>query len=133
MAVSVRAGVLAGLGLAVPTILVGVALPSDAALAFVAVLLGVTAGVYLGFAVRTGDGGTMFAEALAVAVFLTLGAGALVAGHGAGLVAIGFGLHALWDLAHRPGPLDAGEPAWYAAACVGYDLAVGAFVLIRLS
>ena len=128
---SVLSGVLVGLGAAVPTILVGALLPLDAALAFVAVLLGVTAGVYLGFAVGTGDISTVLAEALGVAVFLALGAGALVAGHGAGLVAVGFGLHALWDLAHRPGPLDAGEPAWYSAACVGYDVALGAFILIR--
>jgi hypothetical protein len=45
--------------------------------------------------------------------------------------AVGFGLHALWDLAHRPGPVEAGEPAWYAAACVGYDVALGAFILVR--
>jgi hypothetical protein len=129
--VSVAAGILVGLGAAVLTILVGALLPLDAALAFVAVLLGVTAGVYLGFAVRTGDAGIAVAEGLGVAVFLALGTAALVARHGAGLVAAGFGLHALWDLAHRPGPLDAGEPAWYAAACVGYDVALAAFILIR--
>jgi hypothetical protein len=99
--VSVLSGVLVGLGAAVPTILVGALLPLNAALAFVAVLLGVTAGVYLGFAVGTGDVSTVLAEGLGVAVF------------------------------PQPRTARRGGAGLVLGGVVGYDVALGAFILIR--
>lgn len=49
-------------------------------------------------------------------------------------LAIGWGLHPLWDLAlHLFGPGHAVVPAWYAMACLSFDLLVAGYVLYRIS
>lgn len=129
-----RTGAALGLGLGLAAITIGGAalVPADASFAVLAVLLGLIAGVYVGFAILSGTPQAPMVQSAGALAFVLLGAGALVTGS-AGLLASGYGLHALWDLAHHPGPLDAGQPDWYAIACVAYDLAVGVFVVVRFA
>jgi hypothetical protein len=121
-----------GLGLAAVTIVGAVLLPADAAFAALAVLLSLVAGVYVGFAILSGMPQAPLVQSIGALSFVLLGTGALVTGS-AGLLAAGYGLHALWDLAHHPGPLDAGQPDWYTTACVVYDLAIGVFVVVKFA
>ena len=69
-----------------------------------ALLLALTAGAYIGFAVvRENEPGVGFDIALA------------------------FAAHAILDVAHRPGLLpDALAPRWYAIGCAVYDVVIGA-------
>jgi hypothetical protein len=46
-------------------------------------------------------------------------------------LALGWGAHALWDLALPSVTDTAYVPAWYAAACLGFDLAVAGLVAVR--
>lgn len=46
-------------------------------------------------------------------------------------LALGWGAHALWDLALPSVTDTAYVPAWYAAACLGFDVAVAGLVAVR--
>lgn len=94
-----------------------------------ALLLALTAGPYIGFAVvREHDPGVGLDIALAVG-FLVVAALAVVRDPRQALtiIALGFAAHALLDVAHRPGLLpDALAPRWYAVGCAVYDVVMGA-------
>jgi hypothetical protein len=96
---------------------------------FAALLLAMTAGAYIGFAVSfenlTGVG---FDVALAVG-FLVVAATTLVRDPRQALtiLALAFAAHAVVDVAHRPGLLPEGvAPRWYLIGCAIYDVYVGA-------
>jgi hypothetical protein len=102
---------------------------------FAAVLLTLTAGAYIGFAVahetRLGSG---LEIALALG-FLVVGALSLVRDPRQALtiLALAFVAHALVDVAHRPGLLPEGiAPTWYAIGCAVFDLYVGALCYLPL-
>jgi hypothetical protein len=57
---------------ALVTILVALVLPRDVALDFLGVVLGVTAGVYLGFAIDDGRRREVAIELIGLAIFITL-------------------------------------------------------------
>lgn len=118
-----------GLGLAVPT--AGVAVLLDERLAFVAlaVLLGMIAGAYLGFAAADGRLRTFAVESVGITVTVSLAVAAVVLDAPV-LLAAGYAFHGLWDLAHHPRALDTAVPGWYPPFCLVYDVAVGAFVLV---
>lgn len=83
--------------------------------------------LYLGFAVFGGAGARWLAiEAGGVALY---GAAAwLGLRRGAGWLALGWAAHALWDV-----PFHAAEafvPAFYPPLCLGFDLLVGAFIVL---
>lgn len=94
-----------------------------------ALLLSLTAGAYIGFAVvRENDPGVGFDIAFAVG-FLLLAAMTMVRDPRQGLmiVALGFTAHAVLDIAHRPGLLPEGlAPRWYAVGCAVYDVYIAA-------
>lgn len=47
-------------------------------------------------------------------------------------LAVGWGLHPLWDLAlHLFGPGHAVVPEWYAIACLSFDLLVAGYIIYR--
>ncbi len=62
-------------------------------------------------------------ESLGFAAFLTLA----IAGAHLGLLvsAVGFGLHALWDMAHHGDRLPTRVPRWYPPCCATWDIVVG--------
>lgn len=94
-----------------------------------ALLLTLTAGAYLGFAAghetRTGVG----VDVTLSAGFFVLAAYTLTCDprQALTLLALGFGGHALVDIAHRPGGLPDGiAPDWYSVGCASYDVVIGA-------
>ena len=92
-----------------------------------ALLLTLTAGAYIGFAVvRENDPGVGFDIAIAVMLVAAL---TMVRDPRQALtiIALAFAAHAVVDIAHRPGLLpDALAPRWYAVGCAVYDVLVGA-------
>ena len=94
-----------------------------------ALLLTLTAGAYIGFAVvRENQPGVGLDIALAVGV-LVVAAFTMVRDPRQALtiVALAFAAHAVVDIAHRPGILPDGlTPRWYAISCAVYDLYLGA-------
>ena len=94
-----------------------------------ALLLVLTAGPYIGFAVvREHDPGVGFDIAFAVG-FLLLAATAILRDPRQGLtiIAMAFAAHAVVDVAHRPGLLpEALAPRWYAVGCAVYDVYIAA-------
>lgn len=94
-----------------------------------ALLLTLTAGAYIGFAVvRENEPGVGLDIALAVG-FLLVAALTMVRDPRQALtiIALAFAAHAVLDVAHRPGLLpDALAPRWYAIGCAVYDVVIGA-------
>ena len=94
-----------------------------------ALLLTLTAGAYIGFAVvRENEPAVGVDIALAVC-FLLVAAVTMIREPRQALtiVALAFAAHAVLDVAHRPGFLpDALAPRWYAIGCSVYDVYVGA-------
>ena len=94
-----------------------------------ALLLTLTAGAYIGFAVvRENEPGVGLDIALAVG-FLLLAAMTMVRDPRQALtiVALAFAAHAVLDVAHRPGLLpEALAPRWYAVGCAVYDVYIAA-------
>ena len=96
---------------------------------FAALLLAMTGGVYIGFAVNAETvSGVGFDVAFAVG-FLVIGASTLVRDPRQALtmLALAFAAHAVIDIAHRPGWLPDGiAPRWYLIGCAVYDVYIGA-------
>jgi hypothetical protein len=94
---------------------------------FAALMLVLTAGVYIGFALAHGSSqGSGLDVALAVG-FLMLAAVAVTQEPGRALtvLALGFAGHAVVDLVHGAGSLPSDAlPSWYATACAIYDVGV---------
>ena len=94
-----------------------------------ALLLAMTAGAYVGFAVaaesRPGGGLDI---ALALGFFLVAAATMVRDPRQAlTMLALAFAAHAVLDVAHRPGWLPDGiAPRWYAIGCAVYDVLIGA-------
>ena len=121
--------VLVGVGSLAPHLF----LPEQASLGFAAVLIGLIAGIYFGFAVTRGSPRDQFVEfnvsgAFAVAAIV----GMLVAPIVLPLAYFG---HALWDLAHhnRWKLSLVSIPQWYVPWCVVIDVIVGAGLLFLWS
>jgi hypothetical protein len=94
-----------------------------------ALLLALTAGAYIGFAVAHESlPGSGIDIAIAIGFFL-VAATTLVRDPRQALtiVAIAFAAHAIVDIAHRPGALPDGvAPQWYAVGCAIFDVYIGA-------
>ena len=119
-------GVLIGIGSLAPHFF----LPVDASLGYAAVLMGLIAGIYFGFAVTRGSPRDQLVE------FSVNGAFAVAAI--VGMLAVPLALpmayvgHALWDLAHhnRWKLSLVSIPQWYVPWCAVIDVIVGAGLLI---
>lgn len=125
-------GVIGALVLAAATIAIAEVLPVDRGIVLFSVLLGLIAGAYIGFG-ASGSSGVVFAtESVAALAFVALAVVAPFTVHGLGLLAVGYIVHGVWDVAHHPGPLG-GAPEWYAGSCAAYDWVVGAYILLYFS
>lgn len=94
-----------------------------------ALLLTLTAGAYIGFAVvRENEPGVGLDIALAVGFLIVAGVTMVRDPRQAlTLVALAFAAHAVIDVAHRPGLLpEALAPRWYAVGCAVYDVVIAA-------
>jgi hypothetical protein len=102
---------------------------------FAALLLAMTAGVYIGFAVNfEKQPGVGLDVALAVG-FLVIAATTLIRDPRQALtiLALAFAAHAVVDIAHRPGLLPDGiAPRWYLIGCAMYDVYVGALCYVPI-
>jgi len=119
-------GSLLGAVSSLPFIALGVRLPYYPAVSLFAVLLGVTAGVYFGFALHDGRWLVILAETFLVLPFILLAVAALSLN--VHLLAIGFFLHGLWDLAHHPRAVPTKLVPWYPPACLVFDWILAAFI-----
>jgi hypothetical protein len=94
-----------------------------------ALLLALTAGAYIGFAVSHENRlGSSIDIALAIGFFL-IAATTLVRDprHALTILALAFAAHAIVDVARRPGLLPDGiAPRWYAIGCAVFDVYIGA-------
>lgn len=90
----------------------------------------VAALVYVGFALAAGaGGGALLAELVGVALFAAV---AWLGVRRAPLwLAAGWAAHVGWDLLLHPLTGPAYAPGWYVRACVGFDLAVAAWIALR--
>lgn len=124
---SIRRPLIAASLAALVTIFIAFVLPRDVALDFLGVILGVTAGVYLGFAIHDGRRREVGIEVIGLAIFSTL---AVLGIEGRpGMLAAGFLLHIAWDFAHHPRGVQTKIVPWYPPACLVYDGLVGAFLV----
>ena len=102
---------------------------------FAALLLALTAGAYIGFAVAQETVlGVGLDIALAIGFFLVAGF-TLVRDPRQALtiVALAFAAHALVDIAHQPGILPEGiAPRWYAVGCAVFDVYIGAVAYLPI-
>lgn len=102
---------------------------------FAALLLAMTAGVYIGFAVNfEKQPGVGLDVAFAVG-FLVIAATTLIRDPRQALtiLALTFAAHAVVDIAHRPGLLPDGiAPRWYLIGCAVYDVYIGALCYVPI-
>lgn len=103
---------------------------------FAALLLSMTAGAYVGFAVaHETELGVGFDVAIAIG-FLVVAAATLVRDPRQALtiLALAFAAHAVVDVAHRPGSWlpDGIAPRWYLIGCAVYDVAIGALCYLPI-
>ena len=95
-----------------------------------AVGLVVAALIYVGFAVAWADAVWMMIELGGVLVFT--GLAVLGLKRSALSLAVGWALHPAWDVGlHLVGAGAAFAPAWYAVACISFDLLVAAYIIAR--
>lgn len=107
-------------------------LSEGAAFAYLAVLLGMIGSVYLGFALSDGRAAIFRIEYVGIVLFLVLPVVALVNALPL-LLAAGYVGHAAWDAIHHPRAVTTMMPAWYVPVCIGYDVIVGLYILLRLA
>ena len=97
---------------------------------FAALLLAMTAGAYIGFAVQSESTRGVGLDIALATGFLVVAATTLVRDPRQSLVivALAFAAHALLDVAHKPGGLLPHDiaPRWYLISCAIYDLYIGA-------
>lgn len=102
---------------------------------FAALLLVLTAGAYIGFAVNhENQPGVGLDIAFAVGFFV-VAATTLLRDPRQALVilALAFAAHAFLDIAHRPGGLPDGiAPRWYLLGCAVYDVCIGALCYLPI-
>lgn len=125
VAALVAGAVLGGLTLIPPTFL-----SRQAAFVFLAILLGMIGSVYLGFALVDGRMGIFRIEYVGLLIFFVLPIVALVNDLPL-LLAAGYVGHATWDAIHHPRAVRTAMPAWYVPLCIGYDVVIGVYVLLR--
>jgi hypothetical protein len=103
---------------------VAAAFPEDLVFPLFAVVLGLAAGVYPGFAMAAEGGHPGLQWTVAVGF-----AGLAVAGLGASplILAVAWALHALWNFLHRVTLLGDEVPEGYPGFCMTFDLVMAGF------
>jgi hypothetical protein len=118
--------------LAVPGLILSSLLSDDTAFGFLAIMLGMIAAVYLGFALQDGRMRTYGIEYVGLIAFTAIATIAL-AEDSAVLLAAGYFSHGLWDAIHHPRGVDTAIPWWYVPMCMSFDAVVAVYVLIRFA
>lgn len=100
-----------------------------------ALLLTLVAGAYAGFAAAGQDQQVAGLDVALALGFFVVAAVTLTREPRQALtvLALAFGLHAIWDALHRPGALGAGlVPPWYASGCAILNVFLGACCYLPL-
>jgi hypothetical protein len=124
------AALVAGVIFGGATLVIPSLLSADIAFGLLAILLGMIASVYLGYALADGRLRAFQVEYVGIVAFTALATIAL-ARHSTPLLALGYLGHGLWDLLHHRRGLEVRMPWWYVPLCLGYDNVVAIYVLIR--
>jgi hypothetical protein len=124
------AALVAGVIFGAVTLLIPSLLSRDTAFGLLAILLGMIASVYLGYALNDGRLRAFQVEQVGMVGFAALATIALARGS-AGLLALGYFGHGLWDLLHHRRGVEVRMPWWYVPLCLGYDAVVALYVLVR--
>ena len=114
-----RSPSLTGAVLSVLSLPVHLFLTEAASLQFAAVLMGLVAGIYAGFALNDGRRAIVWTEALAALFFIGLALAGL--GLSRWFIPSAFVLHAAWDALHHR-VISTGLPTWYPPLCAVFDL-----------
>jgi hypothetical protein len=125
LAALVTGVIFAGATLIIPSLL-----SADTAFGLLAILLGMIASVYLGYALADGHLRAFQVEYVGMVVFAALATIALVR-DSAVLLALGYFGHGLWDLLHHRRGVEVRMPWWYVPLCLSYDAVVAIYVLVR--
>jgi hypothetical protein len=122
---------LVGLAAAAPLLAFAHRLPKAVARDLLGIALIVAALIYVGFGWTWGAARWLGIEMVGVAIF---GAFVLLARRrSTWWLVIGWSVHAVWDVAlHFLGPGRHVAPAWYAIACLSFDLAVAGYLVAVL-
>ncbi|HET7516477.1 MAG TPA: DUF6010 family protein [Actinomycetes bacterium] len=124
------AALVAGVTFGGVTLLIPSLLSRDTAFGLLAILLGIIASVYLGYALADGRLRAFQVEYVGMVVFTALATVALARGSSV-LLALGYLGHGLWDLLHHRRGVEVHMPWWYVPVCLGYDTVVAIYVLAR--
>lgn len=118
-----------GVALALLTAGILYTLPAAAGKALLAVILAVTAGVYIGIGLMVNDLFLTILETAAAVFFASLALLGLK--FSPFILALGYFLHGLWDVVHHPRYLRSPGPWWYQPLCLTYDWMVAVVILAR--
>lgn len=118
---------LRSLAVTIPFIAAGLLLPRELTVLMFALLLGVAAGVYPGFALQRPTEGSVVMQ-WTVALSLT-GLAWLGVWWKPALVGVAWLLHAVWDYLHCRGPIPTPTSRDYPLLCLFVDIPWGIFVL----
>ncbi len=95
-----------------------------------AIYLVVAALIYLGFAAREAGEGWMSIELLGLTAYSALAL--LGVRRSARLLALGWALHAAWDVVVHAGVPGEFVPEWYRWACLSFDIVAALYLAARL-
>lgn len=109
---------MAGAVLSLLSLPVHLLLPEAVSIQFAAIILGLVAGIYAGFALQDGRARILAIEGLAVLAFLALALAGLV--WSPWLIPAAYVLHGVWDLLHHR-QISTKTPSWYPPMCAVYD------------
>lgn len=98
-------------------------LPAQASYALAAIVLGLIAGIYIGFAVVSENQRQIVLQSIVALLFACLAV--LVWLTNPILLAVGYVAHGLWDAAHHWRISDLAFPRWYIPFCAAYDVFAG--------
>ena len=119
---------LSGIGLAAVTCFVLTLLPTDYARDLTAILLVLTASIYLGFSLAS-QGRLKFGKQAAGSIlFIVIALLGLWVNWW--FLAAGLVLHSVWDYIHHGDRGRGIVPGWYIPLCAGYDVSMGLFIAL---
>ena len=88
-----------------------------------AILLGVAAGIYVGYGLQDGRPSQVALQLLGALPFIVVAA---TWPQAVWLLGIAWLTHGVWDGVHELRVVDTRVPSWYAGACLGWDVVLGA-------
>ena len=109
---------MAGAVLSLLSLPVHLLLTDAVSIQFAAIILGLVAGIYAGFALQDGRAQILAIEGLAALAFLAFALAGLV--WSPWFIPAAYGLHGVWDLLHHR-KITTRLPSWYPPMCAVYD------------